>query len=75
MHYLFEQDHEIDLVLSRVFADFEGGMALPEAESIIKSMALRFIRRGSPLGLFHRNFLTRKFSLDERAKVDNDGPG
>lgn len=62
----------MDIVLSKVFKDWEDGLALPEAESILRSMVLRFIERENPLALFHKHFLAQKFSYDENIKVDND---
>lgn len=64
----------MDLILSKVFKEFEDGQLLPEAEAILKAMTLRFIKRENPLALFHKYFLTQN-SLQRNNRVENDLPG
>lgn len=65
----------MDLVLSKVFQERDEGTLLPEAESILKSMTLRFIHRKIPLALFHKYFVAQPNDIDENRKVENDDPG
>jgi len=65
----------MDLVLNKVFKEWESGTVLPEAESILQSMMRRFIERQPPLALYHKFFLTQHTKIDDNLKFDNDGPG
>lgn len=53
LHYFFDQDYEMDFVLSRIFKDSDAGCILPVSEHILHSMMLEFITRENPLSIYH----------------------
>lgn len=75
LHYLFDQDQEMDLILSKVFKERDSGTILPEAEYILKSLFLRIVRRPNPLALYQKYFISQPNNIEGKKKFDNDKPG
>lgn len=62
VHYLLEQDQEIDFLLEHVFNNFEMGFKLPESEDIFQSMMVNFLEREEPLHLYHKKFIATQLT-------------
>lgn len=59
LHYLYEKDQEMDIILTRVFMSYDKGVLLPLTEGIIRQLMIKLIKRDMPLEAFHTHFIQK----------------